>query len=881
MTPIGSLIRRIRLLLRRGRAEQEMAEEMRFHLDMRAAEQAADGVPAEEAHYAARRRFGNLGVVQEESREELGFLWWEQFLQDVRYAAHTLRRNVGFTVVALLTLALGIGVNTTAFTVLNRLLLRPVPFRDPGRLVRIDAAYADGPPRALPSGDFLDVRAQNTVFERVASYYGVNWMTTLVEPGRPATRCDSLDVTADFLPLMGIDTLALGRGFTPADEARRDRLALLSHAFWVRHYGADPHVLGRPLKTDGGLEYTIVGVMAPSLDDPTLFRGAIDGIAFYLLASDMDPDFREWGWTTVVARLKPGVSIEAAQAELTVLARRLEHDHPKTNAGRGLKVTPYPTNPLDETTQRLIWLVMGLSGVVLLLACVNLANLQLVRTTGRGNELGIRLALGCTRGRLIRMLLTESVIISMAGGALGLLMALWSGGFLAAYWKVDMPLNPRVIGFTFAVSAAAGAVFGSVPAYFAGRSGVGSSLKPGARGATPDQSRHRFRQALIVVELAMAMILLSGAGYFVRGIERITHRYLGWRPDNVLIGYIALDHGHYGEIRDPRSLAFGDRLLPRLAALPGVDAAALSNDDVFDANPVNFEIEGKPLLGNDIQAAFETPSPGYFRAFGIELLQGRDFRDTDRPGTPRVAIISQDLAQKFWPGESALGKRIGIDDPAHQNWAEVVGVVNNILHDREWDSRRSRYAIYYPWAQNSFRYISITLHSRGSAEGLMKGVRETVGRIEPNIALSYLDTANNMMALDLRDYTLARRTLVQMAGLGLLLAAVGIYGVIANLATERTREVGIRMALGAQERDVVWLFLGNGVRLAFIGTALGLLGAYGLTKGLEHLVSDFPGRDPLIMGGVALLLVGVTILACWLPARAATKVDPIQALRAD
>ena len=880
MTPLRLLARRLRFLFRRGAAEREMAEEMRFHLEMRTEDGLAGGLPADEARHAANRKFGNLGMVQAKSRDQFVFQWLEQLLQDVSYSARTLRKNKGYSIVALLTLGLGIGVNTTAFTVLNRLLLRPAPFADTRRLVHIRATSADGSEGSVSPGDFFDLRAQNTALDHVSAYY-VSWLSTLAEPGQAAIRCDSISATADFFTALGIQPVMLGRAFTDQDEARHENIALLSHSFWVKHYRADPRVLGRILRTDGGFQYTIVGVMAAALDDPTLFVGTTDGLAFCTLMSGMDPRYRDRGWNSVVARLKPGVTAQRAQAELAALARRLAHDFPKSNTGRGFKTVPFPTRAMDEMGGRLVWLVMGLSGVVLLVACVNLANLQLVRTTARNNELGIRLALGCTRARLIRMLLTESMMISTAGGALGLLLAQWSNRYLAAYWKVDMPLNFRVIGFTCVVSAAAGALFGTMPALFASREQVNASIKQGARGTTPDRYRHRLRQALIVVELAMALMLLAGAGYFVRGIQRITQRDLGWRPEGVLIGYLALDHDHYGEVRDPRSVVFGDRLISEMASLPGVDAVALSNDNVFGANPINFEIEGRPPYERDVLASIETPSPGYFGAYGIRLLEGREFRDTDRPGTPKVAIISANMAQRYWPGESAIGKRIGTEDPAHQDWAEVVGVVGNILHDLEWDPRRSRYAIYYPWAQNSFRYLAVTLHSSGDPEALKEEVRKTFGRIEPNIAFSFLGAADELMAQDLMQYTVARRMLVQVAGLGLLLAAVGIYGVVANLAAERTKEIGIRMALGAQPRDVIWLFLGNGVRLALIGTGLGLAGAFGLNKALGHLLSDFPGNDPWVVGSVGIVLITVTLVACWLPARGATRVNPMDALRAD
>jgi putative ABC transport system permease protein len=881
MNPLSGLRQRLRALFRRSRLDDELGEEMRFHLDAQVQRNLEAGLSPREAREEARRQFGGVDQIKEYCRDEWSFDWLRQFAKDIQFAGRSLRKNPGFTITALVTLALGIGVNTTAFTLLNRLVLRPVPFADTHRLVQIWSTSPQGPSSAQTQGDYLDLRAQNTVFEAVAASY-VSWMTSLAEPGQPATRCDSMGVTASFFPLLGIQPVMLGRPFTTEDETRHEHLVLLSQAFWLKHCGADPHVIGRSLRTDGA-QSTIVGVMAPILDDPTLFGGSINNIDFYFLIADLDRNFRAFGWHSVTARLKPGVTIEQAQAEMTVLARRLAHDYPKTNKDRGLKIIAFPTNTVGAAGSRLIWLVMGLSGLVLLVACANLANLQLVRTTGRSQEFAIRLALGCSRSQLIRMLLTESVAISVAGGALGLLLALWSNRYLAAFWNVEMPLNLRVIGFTFVVSAATGAVFGTMPALFASRSDGNESMRSRARGSTPDRSRHRLNQALIVAELAVALTLLAGAGYFVRGIQRITHRDLGWRSENVLFAYLALDHEHYGEGGDPRSLAFGDRLRTELAGLPGVDAAALSNDTpVFGQNRVTgFAIEGKPAVGKDVSAFYDTPSPGYFKAYGIRLLQGRDFRDADRPGTPKVVIISQEMAERYWPGENPIGKRIGSGDATNQDWAEIVGVVDNITLGRESYPPPGRLAIYQPWAQNSFRFLAITLHCDRNPAALKEGLRKAVGRLEPNIAFSVLMTADEMRAYDLLQYSLTRRMLLQVAGLGLLLAAVGIYGVVANLASERTKEVGIRVALGAQFRDVIWLFLGNGVRLALIGSTLGLLGAFGLMQVLSHLIASFPGSDPWMVVGEALLLAAVALLACWLPARRATKIDPIAALKAE
>jgi len=800
----------------------------------------------------------------------------------MRHAIRQLLKSPGFTAVSLVTLALGIGVNTTAFTILNKLLLQSLPFQEPERLVEVFRTEPESDRMGQSPGDFFDERSQNTVFERIAVHY-VSGGTSFGETGQAAHLATTLVSSADFMRIIGV-TPILGRGFTTDDEVHDAPLIILSYAYWQKHFGGDEKVLGHTMRLNAKT-VTVIGVMPPSMDDVMLFGGNLD--LWSLDPTDVNKTVRDLAWYQVAARLKPGVTIGQAQAELNAIASRLAHDYPKTNKRRGFRVALFPTSNMGEVGRNITWMIMDLALVVLLIACANLANLQLVRTTGRSRELAIRLALGSSRRRLIGMLLAESMIISFAGGALGLLVAKWGNLYVEAFFNLRMPLDYRVLGFAFGASALSGATFGTLPAWMASRTNVNSALKLGSRGATSDRSRHRLGHSLIVVELAMALTLLSAAGYFVRGLQRIMHSEQGWRPENILIGGFELSHERYGEQFDERSRVFGDRLLAELRALPGVDHAALTLGGFAILDPGlrgdAFVVEGRPLpaKGNEPQASSSVVSPDFLGTCGIRLLQGRDFTDADRAGAPHVVIISKSMGKKFWPGESPIGKRIGDPDPAKPDWSEIVGVADDINGMGAVMPLETHYEVYRPWAQHTHRFINFTLHSTHDVRTYKDSVRRVLGKLDPDVAIGFMDSAEDFMGTMMSGFSFVRRILMEIAGLGLLLSSVGLYGVIANLATERTQEIGIRMALGAQPRDVLWLFLRNGISLALAGTCIGMLASYGLTVALSKMLTFLPGNDPWMLAAVALLLVGVALLACWLPARRATRVNPVVALRAE
>ncbi|HEY5228298.1 MAG TPA: ABC transporter permease [Opitutaceae bacterium] len=801
-------------------------------------------------------------------------------IANLRFAIRQLIKSPGFTVFALLTLALGIGVNTTAFTVLNRLLLQSLPYRDPGQLVQVWASVPHQDYAGHAPGDFFDEQEQNTVFSGMAAYIP-GAAVSFAEPGQPAVREGAVAATCNFFTVLGVQP-QLGRLPSTDEEMRMVPVTLLSNAFWREHFAADPNVLGKTVKLDGKL-HTIIGVMPPAVDDQQLYD--VRPSFFPLNPMRVNRELRGSGWYTVVARLKPGVTLDQAQAEMKVLAARFAKDHPKTNADRTIRVIRFPTTSMGDTGTLLTWMTMALSGVVLLIACVNLANLQLVRTTRRAQEIGIRLALGSSRLQLVGMLLMESVVLSIFGGALGIIVARWSNAYVARYFSIDMPLDLKVIAFTFGASLVTGAVFGSVPAWLASRVNVNVSLKAGSRGSTSDRSRHWLRQSLVVIELAMALTLLAGAGYFVSGIYRLTHRDLGWDTTHVIVGYIELDHDTYGEQLDPRSLAFGEKMQERLAALPGIEAAAMSIDTpVWGLRPLAYTVEGQPPpeKGKELYAGGTPAGPDFLKVYGLHLTQGREFRSSDRPGSPKVVIINEAMARKWWPGESPIGKRIGSGDPAKPEWAEVVGVVRDFEGAADfYNPSTNNLRFLVPWAQNNHRFITFSVRTSGPAAAYKDPVRKAISLMAPDLAVSMLSTVEDEMAGQLSYFTFLRKLLVQIAGLGLLLSAIGIYGVVANLASERTKEVGIRMALGAQAGSLVWLFLRNGIQLALIGAGIGVILSSILITILVRMIPVLPGKDPLVVACVTLVLVAVAVVACWLPARRTTRVNPIVALRTE
>jgi putative ABC transport system permease protein len=876
MNPFHKIWRWLRSLGQRRAMKQEIDDELRFHIEQRTAENVANGMPPEEAGRAARKRFGNMQSVREECRERRGAGFGEATWQDIHFGMRMLRKNPGFTTIAVLTLALGIGVNTSMFTGLHSLLLPKLPYPESDRLVRVFRTSPHSQRWPHSPANFLDQQEQNTVFEGMAA---VNVRSfNLSEPGHPAERLRAMETTADLLPVLGIQPL-LGRGFMPEeDRPGQNGVVILNHGFWLRRFAGDTNILGRALRLDGQT-VTVIGVMPASFQDSQQW-GTVDvlrPIAF----TDEQRQNRGGNYLDVVARLKPGLSLAQAQAGIDALAARMRRDHPDNNSEVGLRALPLAQARMDPRGKIMLWLIMGLAGFVLLIACANLANLQFARTALRARELAIRGAMGAPRGRLLRQLLTESLLIAALGGLLGVLLSHWGNQILNSQLVEDgkpllnLKLNFVVFGFALAASTLTGLAFGLVPAWLASRTDVNAALKQGSRGTTGDRAQHRLRHGLIVVQAALALTLLAGAGLVVSGLKNFAVQDPGWRVDGLSTGQLSLPDDKYstGNLRN----AFVERLQEKLSALPGVERAAIASSLPLSgfrmATDLAVEHRSEATSERRNLRGISFVSPDYFSTLGMRLLDGRDFTAADTDDPPDIIIVNETLARTYWPGESAVGKRIGFPDA----WLEVVGVVNDVHSPTDAGEPSTRFQSYQPLAQGSQGSVTVAVRGNVSTAAL----RGAVAELDPDLPLSQAGTVRAMVAQTHSQFAVGGWLLSAFAALGLLLAALGIYGVMAGFVTQRTNEIGVRMALGAQVHDVLKLVLGRGLKLTLFGAALGLAGAVGMTRALRAIAPGLESDSPMVVALVAALLVVVALAACWLPARRAAKVDPMVALRTE
>jgi len=801
--------------------------------------------------------------------------------QDVRYSLRMLQKHKGFTIVSALTLALGIGINTAMFSVLNTFLFGSLPYPQSERLIRVWRTSPHSQTWPFSAANFFDYHGQNTVFEKLTAYNYVS--RNLTEQGRTAERLSSIAATADFFPMLEVAP-AQGRVFKPEEfEPGADNVIVLTDRFWTSRFGSDPNIVGRKIQLDGKT-VEIVGVMPPGFEHPLLW-GPLDIYQPLTFAPERKTN-RGNNYLSSFGRLKPGVSIQQAEQSMVTLAANIGKQN-SSNEGESVRLEPLQRSTSDSTGRTLMWFTFGLAGFVLLIACANLANLQLVRTAARARELAVRAALGAGRWRLLRHSFTESILVALIGGVISLLIALGAVRFISARLFANLPgasvqLDYKVFGFALLCSLLTGVIFGTVPAWLASRADVNLALRENSRGSTAGRSQHRLRHTLIVGEVAFALVLLAAAGLFLRGLQRFINSDPGWQVDGLVTAQMSLRGDKYKE--DKQRVVFLTELENRLRTLPGVEHAAIGGSHpVFGFNSSSsFLVEGRPEPPPDKypEMFFESVSSDYFGTMGVRLQQGRTFNTSDTADHPKVVIINESAARYFWPNENPVGKRIS-STGKEREFFEIVGIVNDIAFPGDLGEPYTRFEAFVPVAQSAPGYLMLLIRTSSSAEAMANSLRSSIAGIDPELPVTRIRTARAAVNQGLGSISLLGSLLGAFATIGVILAAIGIYGVVSYTVVQRTGELGIRMALGAQSRDVLRLVLGKGAVLVVTGALLGAAGAYGVSKLLISVIPSLPTRDPLILPAAALALVFVAMVACYIPARRATRVDPLVALRSE
>jgi putative ABC transport system permease protein len=856
--------------------EQELDEEMRFHLERDIEQNIRSGMTPEDARYAALKSFGGVDQSKEECRNARGVGLIENIVRDFTYSLRVLLKSYAFTIVVILTLALGIGANTAIFSFANGILLRPLPYPQSDRLVALDenALKRGVDSMSVSYPNFLDWREQNTVFEDVATYYGTSRFS-LSGAGEPV-QIRGTRISYGLFEILRVSP-QLGRTITAnEDRPDEDAVVILGHDLWQRSFGGDPNIVGKKISVSNRSR-TVIGVM------PRGFRFPEVSELWVPLALTTKMFTRTDHGLNAIARLKDGVTLEQAQSEMNNIAARIEEQNPVTNEGLGVSVTSLHRSLSGDYREALL-ILLGVVGCVLLVACVNVANLMLARGTARQKEFALRSALGASRWHIVRQLMLESLLLAFVGGALGFALSIWALRLLLSAIPFQLPfwmnfnVDLRVLGFTAGITLLTGLIFGAAPALQTSRVDLNDTLKEGGRGSSG--VRGRARSLLVVTEIALSLVLLVGAGLMIQSFLRLRRVNIGLNPQNVLTASVVLPQTKY---RDADSRArFFKQLVERMRHLPGVEEASATGTLPLSGGNWgrSLTVEGYPVLsvGQAPMIQHTVITPGYFRTMGITLLAGRDFTDADAKDSADVTIVDERLARQYWPNDSPIGKRVRFGPPEdNEPWHTVVGVVSAVRHQRVQEDTRP--SVYLPHQKIPVPGLALVARTSSNPKDFIGAIRREVAQLDPDLPVSEVATMEEVVAESIWQPRLYAALFAVFAGGALALALIGIYGVMAFLVQTRTHEIGVRMALGATARDVFKLIVGRGMKLTAVGILIGVGGAAALTRLMHGLLFNTSATDPITFVLISVLLSLAAFFACYIPARRAAKVDPLVALR--
>jgi len=870
-------------LLRRGNLERELAEEIREHLAEKVEELVEKGVPREEAEHAARREFGNVRLTQDEGRGVWRWIGLEDFFHDVRYGLRQLRRSPGFTTVAVLTLALGIGANTAIFSYVDAWLIKPLPYPAADRLMVLrqhDTKRGWTSNGFATPGDFYDLGRKSKSFEAVTAWAG--WNFNLTGDGDP-TFVEGGRVSWNFFGILGAKPL-LGRGFVAEDDQPgAARVAILSEGLWRNRFDGDPKIVGRSIRIDDE-PATVVGVMPKEFQLPLM---GIANLWMPMALTETERAERTRSWFSAIGKLKPGVTPQQANEDCAAVFADMEKEYPETNTHVTVLVSSLAEQIGEEEGTRQVMVIFWIVGLILLIACANVANLMLARATGRAKEFALRRALGAARGRLARQLLAESVLLFFFGGIAGTLCGLWGmswieaqipehiRGYLVNYGRVG--LNANVLGFTLGVALLCGLVFGIAPALESSRAELSAPLKETAASLAGSRRGARLRRIFVGAEIALAVVVLIATTLLVRSFINSVTASPGFTPVNLTVAQLTLPKKRYTQEASLRN--FADEVLARLRAQKGVVSADVASAVPFGAFGRTVEIaaadQPAPDPGNKIGARFTAVSSGYFGTMQIRLMRGRTFTNADAPGEPAVALVNETLAKRLWPNESPIGRKMLFGEQHTE--CTVVGIVEDIkmFNLRSQPERQ----MYVPYAQSPTTTLGLAVRTEHKVAGIGAAVRAGVWGVDRNQPVSSIQQLDELMAATDAGNRILMKLMAFFGVLAMLLGAIGIYGLMSHLVSQRTHEIGVRMALGARPAEVMRMVMGNGLKLALVGIAAGMAAAFALTRSMTSLLYGIAPNDAATFAGVAVLFAAVAAAAGYLPARRAMRVDPMVALR--